>query len=397
MSVVEQPKKKISLPEYFQKGYILVVDDIPNMRKTIKNMLRQCGVNNTIEAEDGDHALKILRKDQGASGHCLFVLLDWNMPKMPGIFVTREIRADANLGDLPILMITAEVNREQITQAGELGVSGYVIKPFVANTLQEKIVNVLMARENPPEFVKLLKAGEILASRGQFDKALALYNEALTRQNGARVMVQIGHLHEQMGEDDKALTMFNKAAESNPMFLKAHVKAAEIHVRKGDEDAALVSLQKANDISPSSPDRHLTMGKIHLKKGDEEKAVEHFNTVMKQAPERAQDVAEELLSSGKPERAEQVFRKTLLKDGDNIHIYNRLGIALRRQGKWKESIKEYEKALKIDPANEALYFNMAKAYVEGKDADSARKFFKRVLQLNPDLEEARKEIEALDQ
>jgi tetratricopeptide (TPR) repeat protein len=137
------------------------------------------------------------------------------------------------------------------------------------------------------------------------------------------------------------------------------------------------------------------IGKIHLKKGDEKKAIEAFNQIIKFNPEKATEVAEELLSSGKPDLAEKMFRKSLENDIDNVAIYNRLGIALRRQGKWQEAIWEYERAVKVDPSNEALIFNMAKAYLEGKDSRTALKFFNRVLTINPTMEEAKKEIEAL--
>ncbi|MBI3794150.1 MAG: tetratricopeptide repeat protein [Nitrospinae bacterium] len=390
MSTTETVKKKISLPEYFKDGHILVVDDFPNMRKTVKNMLRQFGVSNVEEASDGDYAIKALKNSSETP--CKFVLLDWNMPRMPGIFVTREIRADAELGDLPIIMITAEVDKEQIAQAGELGVSGYLIKPFVAKTLEEKILNVLTARENPPHHVKLLKAGEMLAKKGEYEKALTLFNEAMNLNAGARVMVHIGDVHELMGQFDKAIGVYTKAAERNPMFLKAHVKVADLHMKTGNDEAALAALEKANSISPSSPDRHMAVGKIHLKAGNQEKATESFNHLMKLAPEKAQDVAEELMKSGKPEMAEAVFRKTLETDSGNVHIYNRLGIALRRQGKWREAIEEYRKAIKVDPINEALYFNMAKAYMEGRDYQSAMENFNKVLRVNPDLEEAKTQI-----
>ncbi|MBI3793635.1 MAG: tetratricopeptide repeat protein [Nitrospinae bacterium] len=393
MNAVETAKKKISLEEYFKNGYVLVVDDMPSMRKTIKSMLRQVGVNNVVEVEDGDAALKHM--NESVDQRCLFVLLDWNMPKMPGIFVTRELRAHSEFGEIPILMVTAEINKEQIAQAVELGVNGYVIKPFVAKTLEEKMINILEARDNPPQYIKLLKAGEVLAKKGQYQKALAIFNEAMNLNGGARVMVHIGDMHELMGEFSKAVDMYGAAAETNPMFLKAHIKAADLHAKTGEDDLALAALDKANEISPGNPDRHMAAGKIHLKKGDEEKASQAFGNIIRLAPDRVSEVAEELLKGGKPHMAEGLFRRSLESGGGSVHTYNRLGIALRRQGKWKEAIEEYKKAIAMDETNEALYFNMAKAYEEGGDYASALANFEKVLRLSPGLEEAIKEIEAI--
>ena len=113
---------------------ILIVDDFSTMRRIIKNLLRELGFNNTLEADDGQTALPKLR-----TGDVDFLITDWNMPGMSGIELLRTIRADNNLKNLPVLMVTAEAKREQIVEAAQAGVNGYVIKPFTAATLEEKI------------------------------------------------------------------------------------------------------------------------------------------------------------------------------------------------------------------------------------------------------------------
>lgn len=113
---------------------ILIVDDFSTMRRIVKNLLRDLGFNNTVEADDGLTALPILRK-----GGIDFVVTDWNMPGMQGIELLRNIRSDENLKHLPVLMITAEAKREQIIEAAQAGVNGYIVKPFTAGTLKEKL------------------------------------------------------------------------------------------------------------------------------------------------------------------------------------------------------------------------------------------------------------------
>ncbi|HFB64268.1 MAG TPA: chemotaxis protein CheY [Aeromonadales bacterium] len=113
---------------------ILVVDDFSTMRRIIKNLLRDLGFNNTVEADDGTTALPILN-----AGGIDFLVTDWNMPGMEGIDLVKAVRADDNLKSLPILMVTAEAKREQIVSAAQAGVNGYIVKPFTAATLKEKI------------------------------------------------------------------------------------------------------------------------------------------------------------------------------------------------------------------------------------------------------------------
>ena len=113
---------------------ILIVDDFSTMRRIIKNLLRDLGFTNTHEADDGTTALPMLK-----NGDFDFLVTDWNMPGMTGIELLKEIRADDKLASLPTLMVTAEAKRDQIIEAAQAGVNGYVVKPFTAQVLKEKI------------------------------------------------------------------------------------------------------------------------------------------------------------------------------------------------------------------------------------------------------------------
>ncbi len=113
---------------------ILIVDDFSTMRRIIKNLLRDLGFNNTAEADDGSTALPMLK-----AGGFDFLITDWNMPGMTGIELLKTVRADPDLKTLPVLMVTAEQKREQIIEAAQAGVNGYIVKPFTATTLKEKL------------------------------------------------------------------------------------------------------------------------------------------------------------------------------------------------------------------------------------------------------------------
>jgi two-component system chemotaxis response regulator CheY len=121
----------------------LVVDDFSTMRRIIKNLLNDLGYGNVTEADDGATALPMLQ-----AGSFDFLITDWNMPGMPGLDLLKAVRADARLTKMPVLMLTAEAKREQIIEAAQAGVNGYVIKPFTAVTLKEKIDKILETRAN---------------------------------------------------------------------------------------------------------------------------------------------------------------------------------------------------------------------------------------------------------
>lgn len=121
---------------------ILIVDDFQTMRKIVRQVLRQLGFNDVQEAEDGESALKILREKPDIQ----FVISDWNMPKMTGIELLKAVRSDPSLKGLPFLMVTAEADKENIVEAVKSGVNSYIVKPFNAATLKEKIEKIFANR-----------------------------------------------------------------------------------------------------------------------------------------------------------------------------------------------------------------------------------------------------------
>jgi two-component system chemotaxis response regulator CheY len=113
---------------------ILVVDDFATMRRILRNVLKQIGFTKVVEADDGTTALDVLRKDK-----IDLILADWNMPKMTGLDLLKTVRADGSLKDIPFLMVTAEAQKDSVLQAVQAGVSNYIVKPFTADAIKEKL------------------------------------------------------------------------------------------------------------------------------------------------------------------------------------------------------------------------------------------------------------------
>jgi two-component system, chemotaxis family, chemotaxis protein CheY len=116
----------------------LVVDDFATIRRIVKGVINELGYSNVTEADDGSTALPLLR-----DGSFDFLITDWNMPGMPGLELLKAVRANPKLAKLPVLMLTAEAKREQIIEAAQAGVNGYIIKPFTAEVLKKKLTKIL--------------------------------------------------------------------------------------------------------------------------------------------------------------------------------------------------------------------------------------------------------------
>lgn len=385
MSKAENPKAGMR---------ILVVDDLVNMRKTVRSMLKMIGYDQVTEADDGDTALRRLKQ-----GEHDFVIADWNMPRMPGVELLREIRDEPMLRDLPFIMITAEVDEGQIARAAEEDVDGYIIKPFVADILGRKINSVLEKKANPPQVEVHLKVGYAYMENGLLSEAMREFELARAlNPKSARIPLAMAQIFEALGDHRKAAELFNTSISHNPRFVKAHHTLADFQMRMGNTAAAIQSLKTATSISPNNPLRQIEFGKLLLTAGRMEEADQAFKSALKSSEKNAgihTAVGEAYLGAGIEDKAAEAFRGSLTITED-INVYNRLGIALRRKKRFKEAIQEYRKALAVAPNDEALYFNVGKALLEDQQREAAIIAFRKALQLDPEFTECRDVLKQLD-
>ncbi|MFQ5561140.1 MAG: tetratricopeptide repeat protein, partial [Nitrospinota bacterium] len=276
------------------------------------------------------------------------------------------------------------------------------LKPVV---LENKIISILESRANPPAHIKLINLGEMLLKQKNYEEALEQFEQAKEmRPKSARIHVLLGEAYAKLKKFKSAEKSFEQATETNPRYLKGHTARANFHLKHGNKGAALDSLEQARIISPDNAERQTKIGEIYLEDGKMEKAKSAFSAALEHDPQKSREVGELYLKTGKAKEAETFFRKALKQCNDTmsrqekeetIHIFNRLGIALRKQGRWSDAISEYENSLKINPNDEVLYYNMGKAYLEGGDVDQAANCFRKALLIDPGFTEATEELEKL--
>jgi tetratricopeptide (TPR) repeat protein len=362
----------------------LVIDDMRNMRKTIKNMLNHIGYNNILEASDGDHALNILKSRVD------FVICDWNMTSMSGIEVLKKVREDNENKNIPFLMVTAEVDISRILQAAETEVDGYIVKPFVSKTLENKINNILTKKLNPDEYTQILSIAEKQAADGLYEDAIAAYEDALRiKPDSAKVRYMLGEIYEKKSEKDKAFEYYETAFKLNSKFIKIHDKLSDLYIEKGELSKAKEVVEKFLEINPDCPNKQVQLGRVLFVQGDTATANKLFRTSMARNPNNNEirlKIGDVYLNAGHNEEAEEVFRESIRLAKD-IHTYNRLGLALRQRGKHMEAVEEYKKALQLEPDNENVYFNMGRAYMDAGEKSKAVSSFKKALELEPGFKE----------
>ncbi len=374
---------------------IMVVDDQPRMRWTIKEMIRRMGCQNFVEADDGDVAIELLKN------HTVdLVLCDWRMPRANGVEVLRHVREDDDLRSLPFVMVTAEMGEEVVAECGELEVDGYLLKPFTLAQLEDKIKDVLARRANLSALETRLELALTYVRSNQLDKALAEYQEALKlNAKSPRTLLAIGQVFERQGNDQRARDCYRQAVGLAPKFIKAHEALAKLYQKLGQAQEAIEHLQEAAKISPKNVERHFQLANALASAGRKKEAMDSLKAVLRVSQGQYADVSrrvgEATLAMGLASEAEAAFKKALEASPDDIHLYNRLGIAFRRQGKFAEAIENYQKALSKAPKNEGLMYNLSRAYLDSGDTAQARQVLLKALEINPGFEEARELLASL--
>ena len=383
-----------SLIKNRQNFKILIVDDKPNMRRTIRNMLRMFGFNLFGEAEDGDVAVSKIRSENFD-----FVIIDWNMPRMNGVEALRIIREDDKYRDLPFLMVTAEVEEGTVAEVIEADVDGYILKPFIPKTLEEKMTEIMKKKMSPSPMDMHLRLAEVHYKSGNFASAhIELDKAAQINSRSPKIHYARGLLFEAEGNLENAEQAFASARQAGPKFIKAHEKLAEIYDKQGKASEMLAVLKEAVAVSPKNAQRQTKLGEALLSEGRVQEAKLAFNAAIKLDPDnptRKAAIGEAYLSHGLAQDAERAFKSSIKSDPDNIHVYNRLGIAFRRQKKFEEAVGYYLRALELSPQESNLLFNLARAYLGVGRNGEAADALKRALRIHPDFSEAKELLNKL--
>lgn len=371
----------------FKRMNVLITDDKPNMRRTIKNMLRQLGFEQFVEADDGDTAIEKLQSEKVD-----LILCDWNMPRVPGIGVLKAVREDPRLRQLPFVMVTAEMDEGTVAEAGESEIDAYVLKPFTPALLQEKINEAIEKHKNISPLEMHFNQGLMHLNLGEFDDAVEQFDKALViNPKSPRALWAKATALEHLDKIDEAIKFHQAAIKLAPQFVRAHESLAEIYRQRGETKKSAAHLETAVIISPKNLERQVALGQSLAESGQTEKATAVFHKVLKSSKddhELATKVGESLLSAGMAGEAQKAFQQGLDANPSNIHLYNRLGIAFRKQGKFKEAIDNYRRALSIDSRNAALYYNLSRAYLESGDRTKAIGAVKTAIKMKPGFKEA---------
>lgn len=370
---------------------VLVVDDMPGIRRMLRQMLVLLGFGGIIgEANDGVEAwetLQIIPYD--------VIICDINMPRMNGLELLRLLRSTHRYETTPFLMITGEVSEEIVAVAAESEVDSYLLKPFQTASLENRLSEIIRKKLQPSGGEAIFLQAQKLKLSGRIEDALRLL-EKLTKppyKKQAKTFNLAGECVQILGDHLQAEEYYTQALEANPKYLKTYQNLAALLESKGSLEEARRYLEQAQALSPLNTERLYHLGKLCLQSGNQDLAQTYFHQCLKGghsfSNSQLQEAAETFLQAGLSADAEKLFSQSLKEDPKNIHLYNRLGIALRQQQKHREALDCYDKALKVDPNNEKIYYNLGILFFDLGEKQKSLDAFHKALKIRPNFPEAR--------
>ncbi len=321
------------------------------------------------------------------------LLIERTMQGKESSLLIRQIKNTFN--NIKIIVLTGETERQRLVLLHEVGADNFISKPISMNTLIEKIAFTIRSHG---KLGRLIDQGKLLADQGQYEAALQTARQILTlKPDSAPGLLIMGEAWQGLGNLEKARLSFEQACGPSSLYMDPLKKLAELHKKSGNLTEQLLCLERLDKMSPLHVERKISMGEIHMELGNEERAHELFEVAIQQATKEAMchigDVAQKIAgvySTRDPYKAEKYYRQALESKSGNldhtdIATFNKLGLALRRQGEWEKATKEYKKALEIAPDNVNLLYNMAMAYAEGLKFSQAVNTVEQTLQQDPEF------------
>ena len=297
--------------------------------------------------------------------------------------------------DIHVVVLTTEVERQVLILLHELGVGNFITKPVSVNTLIEKMAFTIKPQGKIGQYID---KGKEYLGKGLWDESLAMAEKVLELKPGSSAGLMIrGDAMKGKGDIAAAEAAYMEAHKGASLYLEPLKKLAGLYSGEGDLQKQLAYLKKLDRLSPLNVERKISMGEIHMEFGQTEEAEQCFDEALANAHKEAQlmidevsrSIAEKCLDTA-PGMAEKFFRSIIESKGgvlreSDIEVFNRLGIALRRQGRFDDAVVEYDQALGICPEDENLHFNRAVALTEGGRHREALSALRRVLELKPDF------------
>ena len=367
---------------------ILVVDDFESMCKSIRGMLKVLNVGKKFRfAQNGLEALKILKES-----HADLIISDWNMPVMTGVEMLDQIREDPALRDIPVIMVTAESNREIVAEAAESDIDAYILKPLTVKSLGDRVSAVVEKANNPPPMYQHLKKARSFKESGDWEAAIQEIKQALKADSGSsKPCRELGNLYYENNELDMAEKWFLKAAQMNKLDVFAFHGLGEIYLKRNDINKAALCFEKAMKVSPRHISRGVHFGKVLIQKGMMDRAESVLDKAISLSGNSSgliEDIVSFAMNYKAFRYAIRLMEELIKNDPTRLDILCLKGSAHEEVEEPLNALNCYLKAEENDPENVDTKIHIAKNYLQLGQLFQADRVLNRILKIDPENGEA---------
>ena len=388
------PKTAKKLLQFMDKKWIMVVEPSKNYKASIKSFLANLKVDKIkIVASAEEVHRELFTTPVG------FFIVAWDLPGGNGLNLCRELRAKPLYEQTPILLLSAENMRQDVVLASEVGIDGYLLKPFSYEDFATALDHIVTNLENPSQVNQLLNDAFARLVREETGKAGELFAAALKEYPAsARAQCGLAATAYLKGDKDEAIAMYRQAIDTNPNYIDAYRDLIDILMAQ-KRSSDLYDLAKAvNTLSPGNPRYTIIAAKAALDLGHLEESEQYFRQTVRLSPKLAEAykglgnidiIKEDYISAMKN------FKKALDLDNGDIGVLNSLGLAYVKLGKIKEGIDKYRAALKLSPHEPKILFNLGYAKEKLGDIEDALFYYKCAVEYDPNFAKAARRLDVL--
>ncbi len=367
---------------------ILVVDDMKSMRLTIRKMLQNLNIGKILKfARNGKEGLDVLN-----SMKCDLAIIDWNMPVMTGVEMLEHVRADKAIRDLPVIMVTAEAERDIVSSVAETEVNAYLLKPLTLSALDNKIKAVVEKANNPDlATIHRLKARE-LDEMGDFESAIEQTRIALVHKPSAsKLLRQLGLLHFKIKKNKIGEKCLLKAASVNHQDTITRVYLADYYLKRKELEKAAQYCSEILTLSGKYNEKAYDLAETLLKKGYRKQAIDLFSKVIARSQKHSvvrEQVIDFCLENKEIEYPKQLLEFGIKENPSNYDFQYKIGLIHQQVGDWEKALKHFIEVDRHVRGHIDSKLQIAKIYFMNRKVLQADEYLNQILRLDPKNEEA---------
>jgi CheY-like chemotaxis protein len=367
---------------------ILVVDDMKSMRLTIRKMVKNLGIGTNLKfAENGKQGLEILNAEKFD-----LAIIDWNMPVMNGIAMLDKIRNDNKLRDLPVIMVTAEAERDIVSEVAETEIDGYLLKPLTLASLDTKIKAVVERANNPdPATLHRLKARD-LEEKEQYESAIEEIKLALSHKPSAsRLLRQLGLLHFKIKKNAIAEKCLLKAASVNKHDTISRVHLADYYIDKEELEKAGKYCLEILSLTNQYNDKAFDLGEKLLKTDSRQLSLSIFSKFIarsKKQNEAREKVIDTCLAHNELEYPQALLEHTIKENPSNYDMAYKAGLIHQQAGKREKALKCFMEVDRQAKGHVEAKYQIAKIHYMNQKVLMADDYLNQILRIDPKNEAA---------